>query len=107
MVATMKLKPGLRLKSAVSDAEIMVIKAPALELPIQCAGVDMLELPTKETSDKPQPSTEVEGLMEIGKRYGNLGETVEVLCTKGGAGWLSVDGETLRPRQSKKLPSSD
>jgi hypothetical protein len=102
----MKLKPGQRLKSAVSEAQIMVIKAPAEETRIQCAGVDMLEL-SAEGAAAPGPESSIEGVLQIGKRYANQTGTLELLCTKGGAGLLSSDEEVLQPRLSKQLPSSD
>jgi hypothetical protein len=34
-------------------------------------------------------------------------ETIELLCTKGGDGALSVDGVRLLVKQAKQLPSSD
>jgi hypothetical protein len=102
----MKLKPGQRLKSAVSEAQIMVIKAPTGEIRIQCAGVDLLEL-AAEASGALGSGSSTEGVLQIGKRYANQAGTLELLCTKGGAGLLSADEEILQPRQSKQLPSSD
>jgi hypothetical protein len=42
-----------------------------------------------------------------GKRYGDDISGIEVLCTKSGAGTLSVDGRPLIVRAPKRLPSSD
>ncbi len=43
----------------------------------------------------------------IGKRYVNEDESLELLCTKGGAGTLALDGTPLEIKQAKQLPSSD
>ena len=43
----------------------------------------------------------------LGKRYTDGGERLEFLCTKGGKGSLSIDGEALVVKQAKALPSSD
>ena len=41
-MAKTALKPGGRFKSAVSDAQVMVVKAPAGEHELGCGGTDML-----------------------------------------------------------------
>jgi hypothetical protein len=43
----------------------------------------------------------------LGKRYELAGAGVEVLCTKAGAGPLTLDGELLSQKGAKPLPSSD
>jgi hypothetical protein len=43
----------------------------------------------------------------IGKRYIDGGDRIEVLCTKGGEGALTLDGEPLVVKQAKALPASD
>jgi len=43
----------------------------------------------------------------MGKRYSREADDIELLITKGGAGSLSLDGETLAPKEAKPLPSSD
>ena len=95
------LKPGTRLKSAVCDAEVMVIKAGESDN-LTCGGVVM--------SDAPDRVDGVEGQMNeclIGKRYINQEETIEILCVKSGDGSLYYDGEELMTKDTKKLPSSD
>lgn len=105
-MSKLQLKAGSRLKSAVSDAQIMAIKVPAGEYALDCGGVPMFaaggEAPTGAELDA---SDSGETLM--GKRYVDEGETVEFLCTKGGAGSLSLDGTPLQVKQAKQLPSSD
>jgi hypothetical protein len=43
----------------------------------------------------------------LGKRYVDAEGTVEILCTKSGAGSLHLDGRPLSLKESKPLPSSD
>ncbi len=99
----MELKPGARLRSAVCDAEVMVIKATAGD-GLTCGGLEMLAEAAAEKA------TGVEDQMNecvIGKRYINQDETIEVLCVKGGAGSLYYNEEELMTKDTKKLPSSD
>jgi hypothetical protein len=43
----------------------------------------------------------------IGKRYVDAEDSVELLCTKGGEGSLTLNGTALEIKQAKALPSSD
>lgn len=97
------LKPGSRLRSAVSTAEFIVTKAPAGEVELNCGGQAVLDV----ASGDANPDAGAEGNVEMGKRYVDEAGTVELLCTKAGAGSLSLNGETLAIRGSKALPSSD
>ena len=99
----MALKAGARFKSAVCDTQVMVIKAPAGDHELACGGVAMV-LPT---GPAPAAVGEVAGETLIGKRYVNADESVELLCTKGGKGSLSLNGTPLEVKQAKQLPSSD
>ncbi len=104
-MATAALKAGSRFKSAVSDAQVMVIKAPPGEHSLSCGGTDMLAA-SAESGDAQLDATDV-GEVLIGKRYVNEDESLELLCTKGGKGSLSCDGGLLEIKQAKQLPSSD
>ena len=95
------MKPGTRLKSAVCDAEVMIIKIGASE-DLTCGGV---ALATDPASAEGNPD-HMHGCL-IGKRYVNAEETVEVLCVKSGDGSLHYAGEELMTKDTKKLPSSD
>ncbi|SER17856.1 hypothetical protein SAMN04488038_11850 [Solimonas aquatica] len=98
------LKAGSRFKSAVCDTQVMLVKAPAGEHVLSCGGVEMIA-PTATGGGTPAP--EFAGGTMIGKRYVNADESLEVLCTKGGAGSLALNGEALQVKQAKQLPSSD
>jgi hypothetical protein len=100
----MQLKPGARLKSAVSETQIMVLRVPAAAIDLRCGGVAMLGLQDAATVEA---GGVVEGECLTGKRYTDADETMEFLCTKGGAGSLSVGDVVLGVKQAKQLPSSD
>lgn len=96
------MKPGSKLKSAVCDTEVMVIKG--AEGAVECGGAPMVD-------DAPADKGEVnpdfaEGTL-MGKRYVNEAGTVELLCVKAGKGSLSLDGVALTTKDAKPLPSSD
>ncbi len=95
------MKPGTRLKSAVCDAEIMIIKI-AESVELTCGGQLMSEAPEKTEGD----ADRMHGCL-IGKRYVNAEETIEVLCVKSGDGSLYYEGQELMTKDTKKLPSSD
>lgn len=95
------LKPGLRLKSAVCDAEIMIIKATDGD-DLTCGGVAMAEAPEAGEADPDK----MHGCL-IGKRYVNEADTIEVLCVKSGDGSIYYNGAELMTKDTKRLPSSD
>lgn len=96
------MKPGSKLKSAVCDTEVMVIRG--TEGVLECGGAPMAD-------DKPADAGELnpdfaEGTA-MGKRYVDEAGTVEVLCVKAGKGSLSLNGAALSTKDAKSLPSSD
>lgn len=103
-MSKLELKAGSRLQSAVSEAQIMAIKIPAGEYEVCCGGASMVAAGTA-VPEGGSASGDGETLM--GKRYVNDDESVEFLCTKGGAGDLTLDGGPLTVKQAKHLPSSD
>ena len=100
------IKPGVRLKSAVCNSEVIVIRGSLPAVDIRCGGAPMVAagdaLPV---ADQIDPSHA--GGTLIGKRYVDASDRVEVLCTKGGEGSLTLDGEPMNVKQAKALPSSD
>ena len=98
------LKPGLRLKSAVCDGEVMIVKA--IDVTLTCGGAPMVARDeAAEAGGDPDPEHMYKCL--IGKRYVNAEETLEVLCVKSGDGSFGYDGQMLMGKETKKLPSSD
>jgi hypothetical protein len=101
----MKLRPGLKLSSAVSDAQVIVVRAPAADADLRCGGAPMVEGTPPGPSDAGGAGGE-EGLL-IGKRYSDADGTVELICTKPGPGRLTMDGRPLTIKAAKPLPASD
>jgi hypothetical protein len=99
------LKPGLRLKSAVCTTEIMVIRSPMLEAELACGGVEMLGM-SESGSGRSISSEHAQGTL-IGKRYVDVADRIELLCTRGGEGSLTLDGVAMLAKQARALPSSD
>ncbi len=99
-----QLKPGLRLRSAVSEVEVMIVKAEGVTA-LTCGGVEMLA--GTEASAGAAPLPEGDAQCQLGKRYVNKAGSMEVVCIKGGKGALGADGEVLEIKAAKALPSSD
>ena len=97
------MKPGSRLKSAVCDTEVIVVRAGG-EGVIECGGKPMGE-------DRPAERGAIDpafaGGTMTGKRYVDAAGAIELLCVKSGAGSLSIAGAALVPKEAKPLPSSD
>jgi len=102
----MKLRPGQKLRSAVCDAQVVVVKAPSGDVELGCGGAPLL--------DDRQESDGAAGLDPalgdgplLGKRYADDVLGLELLCTRAGTGALTVDGRPLAVKGAKPLPSSD
>lgn len=100
------LKAGTRLKSAVCDTELMVIRAPGGEAALTCGGAEMLAMAEQRAAGATPDSAHAAGTL-VGKRYVDDKDQFEFLCTKGGKGSLALAGQTLAVKQAKTLPSSD
>jgi hypothetical protein len=96
------MKPGTKLKSAVCDTEVMVIKG--TDAVVECGGAPMAE-------EKPAGGGDLNpdfaGGTQMGKRYVDADGTVELLCVKAGKGSLSIGSVALTTKDAKALPSSD
>ena len=99
-----EVKPGLRLKSTICSAEVMIVKG-AGELNLTCGGAPMTG--TGEAAGSAVADTEQMGGCQVGKRYVNEDQSLEVLCIKAGEGTLAADAAPLAVKEAKKLPSSD
>jgi hypothetical protein len=101
----MQLKAGQRLASTVCDAEVVVVKAPEGDVEIGCGGAPMVEVgqdPERGTLDASLGDAAL-----LGKRYADEDAGLELLCTKAGAGALTLGGTVLGLKGAKPLPSSD
>jgi hypothetical protein len=101
----MELKPGSRWKSAVCDAEFVVVRSPKTQVTLECGGAPVVP----HAADKPAAtlSADHSGGSGAGKRYADPESGLEVLCSKAGVGSPSVDGRPIEPKDAKKLPASD
>lgn len=102
----MELKPGSRWKSAVCDAQLVVVRPPNAAGELQCGGVAVLPI-----DDTAAPSGDVsadfaEGVL-IGKRYTDEASGIEVLGAKAGKGSLAFNGVAMTIKGAKPLPASD
>lgn len=96
------MKPGTKLKSAVCDTEVMVIKG--TEAVVECGGAPMVE---EKPAEAGTPSPDFADGTQMGKRYVDADGTLELLCVKAGKGSLAIDGVALTTKDAKTLPSSD
>jgi hypothetical protein len=102
----MKLRPGLKLHSAVCEAQVVVVKAPSDDVEVGCGGAPLLEDGQEpEGAAALDPSAGDAPL--LGKRYADDDLGLELLCTRAGTGALTVDGRPLLLKGAKPLPSSD
>jgi hypothetical protein len=96
------MKAGMKLKSAVCDTEVMVIRGS--DTVVECGGAPMsAERPAQRGTINPAFADGT----KIGKRYVDAAGTIELLCVKAGQGSLAIGGVALMPKEAKPLPSSD
>jgi len=101
----LQLKAGTRLRSAADSTEVVVVKAPAEPVDLRCGGHPLVAMDAEVT-----PATVEAGFdqgTQLGKRYADEELGLEILCTKGGEGSLSVGDTLLDVKGAKPLPASD
>lgn len=101
----MELKAGQKLHSAVCDAQVVVVRAPADPVDLGCGGAPMLDDGVESDGATLDASLGDGPLM--GKRYADEEVGLELLCTRPGAGALTLNGTPLAVKGAKPLPSSD
>jgi hypothetical protein len=102
----MDLKPGSRWRSAVCDAEVVVVRAPAAPAALGIGGAGVLPA----GAGRPAGAKPDEALAcgtVLGKRYADEATGLEVLCTKAGTGTITVDGRQATVMMPRRLPASD
>ena len=101
-----ELRAGTQLASVVCETRVVVVRADDPTVLLTCGGEPMV--PVDRAAD---PAGEVAaghvGPTAVGKRYVNEDGTLEVLCSRAGAGALAVGGVLLTAKDAKPLPSSD
>lgn len=102
----MELKPGSRWKSAVCEAQMVVVRPPSIEGMLQCGGANVVP---QSADAVPTGSVHAEHALGVlvGKRYTDPVSGIEVLGAKAGAGSLAFDGRALMLKDAKPLPASD
>lgn len=86
--------------------EVMVLRASPMAVDVRCGGVEMLAPTDPAVADASLDPAYAQGT-QIGKRYIDAQERIELLCTQAGQGSLTLDGVVLVPKQPKALPASD
>jgi ketosteroid isomerase-like protein len=102
----MELKPGSRWKSAVCDSEVVVVRASKTPCVLECGGHAVVAHAAERPTGLTLAADRSDGTL-TGKRYVDDETGVEILCSKGGKGSLSMDGRPLQVKAAKALPSSD
>ena len=100
----MQLKSGLRLQSVTCDTQVIVVRGSG-DVDLRCGGQPMV--PAGTPGDKVTPAADHSAGTLMGKRYGDDESGIEILCTKPGAGSLSLGDTALPEKGAKALPSSD
>jgi hypothetical protein len=85
---------------------VVVIRPGTGDVALTCGGAAMVSpLPDAAAVS---PDTAAGGpQIQVGKRYVSESGDLELLCVKGGQGELAADGEPLRLKESRPLPTSD
>jgi hypothetical protein len=103
-----QLRAGMHLVSVVSPASVIVIRAPKKAVEVCCGGVAMAVAENIARDVEVQAAGNGTGTgLVLGKRYAHESSDLECLCTRAGAGELTVDGEPLILKDAKPLPPSD
>jgi hypothetical protein len=102
----MELRPGQKLRSAVCEAEVVVVRAPAGDVEVGCGGAPLFDAAGEPASGASLDGSLGDGPL-LGKRYADEELGLELLCTKSGTGALTVGGQPLALKGAKPLPSSD
>jgi hypothetical protein len=98
-------RAGQQLVSAVDGTAVIIIRAPDVECTLTCGGAEMTA--AGEPVSAAEPDRSLMGGTQIGKRYTDEADTLQVLCTKAGDGTLALDGKPLVIQAAKPLPASD
>jgi hypothetical protein len=100
------LKAGTRWASQVCDTEVIVVRAAAGEVVLECGGHPMAPVGTERAGGVTLNPSFAQGSL-IGKRFADPQTGIEVLVTKAGEGTLAINGTAIPPKEAKPLPSSD
>ncbi len=99
-----ELKPGAKFQSTVCTTQVIITKGSG-EVDLRCGGSPMVA--AGHASVEGQPSADMSDGTLLGKRYRDDTGTVEMLCTKAGAGSMSIGDSRIEVALTKALPASD
>ncbi len=99
-------KAGARLRSVTCATEVVVVRSGGDEIDLRCGGQPMVPIEDAGDATGAPVAPFDEGTL-VGKRYVSEDESLELLCTKPGAGSLSLGDAVLSVKGAKPLPSSD
>ena len=102
----MDLKPGSRWRSAVCDAEVVIVRAPAAQATLSIGGAGVLPAGAGRPASA-EPDEALAGGTVLGKRYADEATGLQVLCTRAGTGTITVDGRQATVLAPRRLPASD
>jgi hypothetical protein len=102
----LQLRAGMHLVSVVSPARIIILRAPKSDVEVCCGGIAMVAADSM-APDVASSATDNGGGPALGKRYAHESLDLECLCTRAGAGELTINGEPLVLKDAKPLPPSD
>jgi hypothetical protein len=103
---TTDLRPGSRWRSAVCESEVIVVRAPRAPVLLCIGGAPVLAAGSdRPASDAPEGEL-AQGAL-LGKRYADEMSGLELLCTRSGAGTITVAGRRATIMAPRKLPASD
>ena len=102
----MDLNPGSRWKSAVCDAQLVVVRPPSVAGELQCGGAAVVPIDDIKSPAGPVDPGFSDGVA-IGKRYVDEQSGLEVLGAKAGQGSLAFNGVPMAIKGAKPLPASD
>ena len=91
----MELKPGSRWKSAVCDTEVVIVRPPKEAASLECGGQRWWPHRREAAGLAISPDHRE---ARHGQAFADETSGAEILCHKGGAGSLSIDGRPSRPR---------
>jgi hypothetical protein len=100
------LTAGVRLRSSVCGAEVIVVRAPDRPVALTCGGLPMSADAAVQPASGAHNDVDQDGTL-LGKRYVDEPTRLEVLCTRPGTGKLAADGRYLTIKAPKALPASD
>jgi hypothetical protein len=103
---TVVAKAGARFRSVTCETEVVAVKTSGDEIDLCCGGAPMVAV-DDDAASAGAPAAPFDRGTLMGKRYVTEDEALEVLCTKPGAGALSVGDVALSVKGAKPLPSSD